>query len=413
MCLFSKNWVLRDAALQKIENQMGNDEFRNNPREVFRAICKIVSKFLKDKVANVFHSCLQLLKSSVTKYSAELSHKDILATLSELIPVLVEKSGESNMRMAAAAAETLAWLASSEAVGLGALTGPLLRPLNNAAQWRPLLARLQLLTHLLPTFGIAHARPAPTDTPAFPLDSLMAFVNQAFTSSNGEVRNAAVKLTLEIYKKVGKAVEKFLPKSLKPAIKDILNAGFEQVAKGEDPNAEMESPMGGVIPPPAKNAPIPSAITATPPATIPAAEETLDQEEEEGPADVCQFCALQDARLAQGENMDLHFYHDCPMLGSCTDCGQIIEIASVNEHLLHECEQMALYAECPRCMEAIKQADLEDHRQANSCVVAKPPNMYNRCPLCHMDIPPHQEGWREHLLKGRGCPANTRSLVRE
>ena len=67
------------------------------------------------------------------------------------------------------------------------------------------------------------------------------------------------------------------------------------------------------------------------------------EEEEEGPADMCQFCGLQDPKLAEGENMDLHFYHDCPMLCSCSECGQIIEIASVNEHLLNECENMAQY----------------------------------------------------------------------
>eukprot|EP00976_Prorocentrum_cordatum_P101652 1192724-Prorocentrum_minimum.AAC.1 len=57
--------------------------------------------------------------------------------------------------------------------------------------------------------------------------------------------------------------------------------------------------------------------------------------------------------------MDLHFYHDCPMLGSCVECGQIIEIASVNEHLLHECEHQEQYEECPRCMEAIKKDEIE------------------------------------------------------
>jgi centrosomal protein CEP104 len=63
-------------------------------------------------------------------------------------------------------------------------------------------------------------------------------------------------------------------------------------------------------------------------------------------------------------------------------------------------------------MEAVKEAELEDHRARNSCVVAKPANMYNRCPLCHMDIPPGDEGWRKHLLEGRGCPANTRPVMK-
>ena len=61
---------------------------------------------------------------------------------------------------------------------------------------------------------------------------------------------------------------------------------------------------------------------------------------EDMPADVCQFCQLQDPRLAEGENMDLHFYHECPMLVACHECSQIIEIASITEHLLTECDNM-------------------------------------------------------------------------
>jgi len=42
---------------------------------------------------------------------------------------------------------------------------------------------------------------------------------------------------------------------------------------------------------------------------------------------------------------------------SCAECGQIIEIASVNEHLLRECEAMGQYAECGRCAEAVRTRD--------------------------------------------------------
>jgi centrosomal protein CEP104 len=62
------------------------------------------------------------------------------------------------------------------------------------------------------------------------------------------------------------------------------------------------------------------------------------EDEEDGPTDTCQFCGAVDERFLTGEAMDLHFFQDCPMLCSCGECGQIVEIASLTEHRLVECE---------------------------------------------------------------------------
>jgi len=32
------------------------------------------------------------------------------------------------------------------------------------------------------------------------------------------------------------------------------------------------------------------------------------------------------------------------------------------------------------------------------CEPAKSSFAANRCPLCHEDIPPHDEGWKKHIL---------------
>jgi len=51
----------------------------------------------------------------------------------------------------------------------------------------------------------------------------------------------------------------------------------------------------------------------------------------------CQFCGLEDPALSE-EKLDLHYWQECPMLTSCKLCEQVIEIATLNEHLLSECE---------------------------------------------------------------------------
>ena len=48
----------------------------------------------------------------------------------------------------------------------------------------------------------------------------MAFIIHSFGSPNGEVRNAAVKATVEVYRLMGPPLEKFL-KGVKPAIHEV------------------------------------------------------------------------------------------------------------------------------------------------------------------------------------------------
>ena len=83
--------------------------------------------------------------------------------------------------------------------------------------WRPVLGRLQLLLHAVPLYGIQ-----PPGRTGFPPDALMSFVTQAFNSPNGEVRNAAIKVTTEVYRLMGSPVEKYL-KGIKPLIKEVIH----------------------------------------------------------------------------------------------------------------------------------------------------------------------------------------------
>lgn len=60
----------------------------------------------------------------------------------------------------------------------------------------------------------------PQNRGGFNADALMAFVVQGFNSPNGDVRNAAVKVTTEVFKLMGFQVEKFL-KGIKSAMREV------------------------------------------------------------------------------------------------------------------------------------------------------------------------------------------------
>lgn len=83
------------------------------------------------------------------------------------------------------------------------------------ATWRPLLGRLQLLFVAIPMFGLQ-----PLNQAGFPVEALIPFITQSFGSPNGEVRNAAVRATVEAYRLMGPPLEKFL-KGVKPAIHEV------------------------------------------------------------------------------------------------------------------------------------------------------------------------------------------------
>ena len=53
---------------------------------------------------------------------------------------------------------------------------------------------------------------------------------------------------------------------------------------------------------------------------------------------------------------------------SCSRCQQVVEIATLQEHLLDECERRADFAACPTCGDALEAgAKFEAHVAAQSC----------------------------------------------
>jgi len=92
----------------------------------------------------------------------------------------------------------------------------------------------------------------------------------------------------------------------------------------------------------------------------------------------CQFCAQQDPSFSN-EGLDIHYWKDCPMLIQCEYCQQVIEIATLRDHYLTECEG--------------KTEDVHALEEGN-------------CPLCQMQLQEDDDNWRDHLLSS--CVNNPR-----
>ena len=70
-------------------------------------------------------------------------------------------------------------------------------------------------------------------------------------------------------------------------------------------------------------------------------DDTYEEEQKHGggveePKWECNFCLRVDPSFNE-ESLDIHYWKECPMLTTCWECDQVIEIAQIEEHLLGEC----------------------------------------------------------------------------
>ncbi|CAG8437416.1 7595_t:CDS:10, partial [Acaulospora morrowiae] len=143
-----------------------------------------------------------------------------------------------------------------------------------------------------------------------------------------------------------------------------------------------------------------------------AISETVDEPEEisasnEAKGDrCCIFCDEQNDRFTE-DNLVTHYWNDCPVLTKCRLCHIILEISTLDDHMLTDCDKSRFVKQCPRCREVIDADDYLEHTAKQTCLVIRDDIV--RCPLCKTVVKPATEaGWKAHLLDANGCPKNRR-----
>uniref|UniRef100_A0A182J1Y5 TOG domain-containing protein n=1 Tax=Anopheles atroparvus TaxID=41427 RepID=A0A182J1Y5_ANOAO len=122
----------------------------------------------------------------------------------------------------------------------------------------------------------------------------------------------------------------------------------------------------------------------------------------------CPFCDW----ICHGDptQLDKHYWKACPVLTKCPQCSQILEVAALSGHLIHECEAKTSYLSCERCTESVHKDLYEYHLMEDFC--RELTTGAARCPLCHDDVLlPLDGGWKRHLLSRAGCLGNIRRRV--
>lgn len=133
----------------------------------------------------------------------------------------------------------------------------------------------------------------------------------------------------------------------------------------------------------------------------------LEAAEEHYLDNLCIFCGERSDAFTE-EGLDLHYWKRCPMLTRCDHCRQVVEVSSLTEHLLTECDKKDDFGKCYRCCEAVSKEELPRHIKAKDCHPARSEKLANRCPLCHENFTPGEEAWKAHLMGPAGCTMNLR-----
>ncbi|XP_034280121.1 centrosomal protein of 104 kDa [Pantherophis guttatus] len=439
---YSKTWSYREDSLLAIYKKM-TEAPTSMPKEelknVLRGAIFLVVRAIKDIVSSVFHASLKLLKMSITQYipKHKLGKQETIFCVERSFPNLLSRTGDSSARLRMATANFIQEMAlCNEVKPLQIIPTHLVQPLRSNCPTHLAMSQVELVERLLKHLG--------TENSGFTVDNVMRFATGALEHRVFEVRETALRIILDMYRQHRDNILDYLPPDDANTRKNVLyKTLFDGFAKidGRLTEAELKAQKKAATEEAEKEKKDEIKALQGQVAALKEmqAEAQADKEKDRDfqksknqaetskkaaqpvPADtlddhssvtnyldnLCIFCGERDDSFTE-EGLDLHYWKHCPMLTRCDFCKQVVEIASLTEHLLTECEKKDNFAKCSRCCEALPKDELPRHVKSRSCNPAKPEKVANRCPLCHDNFTPGEEAWKVHLMGKDGCRMNPR-----
>ncbi|KFQ43108.1 Centrosomal protein of 104 kDa [Nestor notabilis] len=438
---FSKTWSYREDALLAVYKKLMEVSVttpKEDLKNMLRAAIFLVRRAIKDIVPSVFQASLKLLKMIITQYipKHKLGKLETSHCVEKALPNLLSRTGDSSSRLRLVASNFIQEMAlCSEVKSLQIVPVHLVQPLKPNSPTHLAMSQVELVQCLLEDMG--------TENSGFTISNVMKFATGALEHRVYEVRDVALRIILDMYRKHRAAVLEYLPpddatirktvlyktlfdgftkidgklseaeiraqrkatreeeeKQKKEEIKVLQGQraalkevqGEVQAGKGKDSDFQKLKTQGFQV----KESPQPATVEM--PDNRSSVANYLDN--------LCIFCGERDESFTE-EGLDLHYWKHCRMLTRCEHCKQVVEIASLTEHLLTDCDKKDSFGKCQRCGEALPKDELPKHIKSKTCNSAKPEHVANHCPLCHDNFPPGEEGWKSHLM---GCKMNQRRL---
>ncbi|KAL2296504.1 hypothetical protein Nmel_015823 [Mimus melanotis] len=439
---YSRSWSCREDALLTVYKKLMEvsvDTPREDLRNMLRAAVFLVKRAIKDTVSSVFQASLKLLKMVITQYipKHKLGKLEISHCVEKTLPDLLSKTGDSSSRLRLLASTFIQEVAlCPEVKPLQIIPVHLVKTLKPNSPTHLAMSHVELVESLLGAMG--------TENSGFTINNVMKFAVGALEHRAHEVREVVLRIIFAMYREHRAAVLEFLPPDDAGARKTVrYKTLFEGFAKidGKSSETELRAQRKAATEAEKQTEEEMKVLkdhSAAQKLELQAEAEAGEEKESdfektknqgyqvyESPQstaakiqeelssvanyldNLCIFCGERSESFTE-EGLDLHYWKHCPMLTRCEHCKQMLEIASLTEHLLTDCDKRDSFGKCPRCREAVPRDELPRHIKSRICNPAKPENVANHCPLCHENFPPGEEAWRSHLMDKDGCKMNQR-----
>ncbi|XP_041275696.1 centrosomal protein of 104 kDa isoform X1 [Onychostruthus taczanowskii] len=436
---YSRTWSCREDALLTVYKKLMEvsvDTPKEDLRNVLRAAVFLVRRAIKDTVSSVFQASLKLLKMIITQYipKHKLGKLETSHCVETTLPHLLSRTGDSSSRLRLLASTFIQEMAlCPEVKPLQIIPVHLVKTLKPNSPTHLAMSRVELVESLLGAMG--------TENSGFTVNNVMKFATGALEHRAYEVREVVLRIIFAMYREHRAAVLEYFPLDDAGARRTVrYKTLFEGFAKIDGKSSESEVRAQRKAATEAEKQTKeemkvlkghPAALKLELQAEVEAEEEKESyfqktenqgyqvyeataaeiQEELSSVANyldnLCIFCGERNESFTE-EGLDLHYWKHCPMLTRCEHCKQMLEICSLTEHLLTDCDKRGSFGRCPRCREAVPRDELPRHIKSRICNPAKPENVANHCPLCHENFPPGEEAWRSHLMNRDGCKMNQR-----
>jgi len=188
-----------------------------NYQELWQATINILQTTVRDKVAPVYFTSLEVLRVAVSTCAAHLAPSCTQNGLDLIVPALLHRSCNLNPRISQGSVATICFLAGEPSVGSEYMVPYVLEPVRSSAKNKnsSITGRLELLMQLMHAVGLADASPLSTSR-------VLAFVLPALETPDDKVRHAAVSVVLEVYLRNGNTIHEKHLVALKPALRKML-----------------------------------------------------------------------------------------------------------------------------------------------------------------------------------------------
>uniref|UniRef100_A0A8C2JXS2 Centrosomal protein of 104 kDa n=1 Tax=Cyprinus carpio TaxID=7962 RepID=A0A8C2JXS2_CYPCA len=388
---YSKTWSYREDALLAVYKKLMEvppGTPKAELRSMTRAAVFLCKKALTDKVSSVFLASLNLLRMILSEFipNHQLGKSEINHCVEQTWNNLLSRTGESTPRLRTLAITFIQEMALFKEVrALQMVPVELVRPMQSSVPTRLALSRLELLEKLLEQLG--------TKDSGFTLDNVMRFLAGGLEHSAASVRELSVRVVQAMYRLHGKAVLNFLPDDTSTRKNILYKNLFDSLAKIDGNTVDTQPKKGTEKEDGEKEKEEIRSLQEQLAVLKEISVEMKDQIRVDAGAvlsSLCIFCGERDESFTE-DGLDLHYWKHCPMLQRCLQCRQVVEIASLTEHLLTECERRADFTQCPLCSEALTRDKLTEHAQSAACNPPTSGENCNHCPLCHENFASGEE----------------------